>query len=57
MSSDMYCGVCPICDEDVDHSEAGFCDHCKQPFHWSRCGTWIGGVHSCNECETAEDGE
>lgn len=46
----MPCGLCPVCGEVVDHSEAGFCDTCEAPFHWRTCGDWVDGKHMCDRC-------
>lgn len=49
---DMPCGHCIVCDDEepVDHSDAGFCDHCGGVFHWTVCGTWVDGKHTCDNC-------
>lgn len=52
-----YCGDCPVCDEAVDHSDAGFCKTCGQPFHWARCGTWHNGEHTCDNCKEYMENE
>lgn len=51
----MPCGDCPVCDEMVDHSEAGFCADCGNAFHWTRCGTWWDGEHRCENCQEEEE--
>ena len=49
--SDMPVGPCCICDEQLDHTDAGFCSDCGgQPFCWSSCGGWSHMKHTCNEC-------
>ena len=53
----MPCGDCPLCDEMVDHSEAGFCVDCGAAFHWHRCGTWGVGGHQCDNCQKEDDEE
>ncbi len=45
-----YCGDCPVCDEPVDHTDAGFCGDCGKAFHWGDCGTWEERQHKCNNC-------
>lgn len=52
---DMPCGDCCVCDEPVDHSDAGFCATCKGAFHWHRCGGWHGSEHACENCHSTED--
>lgn len=54
MGRDMPCGLCCVCDEPVDHSEAGFCRVCGGAFHWRGCGGWSGMQHVCDECETED---
>lgn len=54
---DMPCGLCGVCDEEVDHSEAGFCGECGQPFHWGQCGGWGSTEHVCNSCRVNDDAE
>jgi hypothetical protein len=53
-----YVGDCSVCEETVDHSEAGFCKICGEPFHWSMCGGWAhweeGYDHICNNCQEEE---
>ena len=46
-----YCGDCPVCREPVDHSDAGFCKQCGNPFHWHECGGWHNGNHVCSQCQ------
>lgn len=48
--SDMPIGACPICDEQLDHSDAGFCDQCGCGFCWSHCGGWEDNKHICDGC-------
>ena len=50
----MPCGLCPVCHEMVDHSEAGFCHTCGSPFHWGQCGEWTNFNHKCDKCRDAE---
>lgn len=54
MGHDMPCGNCPVCDELVDHSEAGFCTACGRAFHWNECGRWVGSKHTCDNCAEPE---
>lgn len=49
-----YCGDCPVCREPVDHSDAGFCKQCGNPFHWHECGGWHNGNHVCSQCQESE---
>lgn len=55
-----FCGVCPVCDDPVDHSESGVCACCGEVFHWGSCGTWgkyekDGSTeHVCNNCMIEE---
>lgn len=51
----MPCGNCCVCGEELDHAEAGFCEHCQEGFHWSRCGGWKGGKHTCETCKSQSD--
>lgn len=46
-----WCGDCSVCSDGVDHSDAGFCAQCKEPFHWGTCGGWVDGEHVCGSCE------
>lgn len=57
MGHDMPCGNCPVCDELVDLSEAGICARCRQAFHWSQCGQWVGANHVCDACSDQAAGE
>jgi hypothetical protein len=52
---EMPCGLCPVCDDPVDHSDAGFCVHCGLAFHWSGCGQWHDDQHTCNNCKPKDD--
>lgn len=52
-----FVGLCCVCDAPVDECKAGYCDFCGQPFHWSHCGGWSGGVHCCENCNDGTDGE
>lgn len=52
-----YCGDCPVCNNPVDHSGAGFCVSCGLPFHWGSCGGWGGQKHACNGCEEQQEQE
>jgi len=45
-----YVGHCPVCDESVDESDAGYCHECGGSFHWGDCGTWFANNHTCNNC-------
>lgn len=47
----MPVGPCAICDIELDHTDAGFCYHCKRPFCWVYCGDWHDGDHVCEECQ------
>ena len=53
--SDMPIGQCAICDDDLDHEDAGFCDICKRQFCWGYCGEWLDGKHACQECIAREE--
>ena len=33
-------GQCVICEGMVDESDAGYCEECRDVFHWGSCGTW-----------------
>ncbi|WP_313171401.1 hypothetical protein [Stenotrophomonas sp.] len=46
----MPIGLCAVCDNDLDLSDAGICKTCGQGFCWSRCGTWHAGQHACHNC-------
>lgn len=48
---DMPCGLCVVCDEELDHSDAGFCVECGHGFHWGLCGEWGDAGHTCNNCK------
>ena len=54
MENFCYVGDCPVCDEMVDESKAGYCESCGQPFHWSKCGSWYNGKHMCNFCKDSK---
>lgn len=51
----MPIGKCVVCDEYLDHSDAGFCKTCGQGFHWGNCGGWVDGNHECNNCNEEEN--
>lgn len=51
----MPCGECCVCNEYLDHSDAGFCEHCGSGFHWNDCGTWEKNKHTCQNCSTDPD--
>jgi len=49
--SDMPCGECVVCEEQLDHADAGFCGTCGGAFHWGTCGEWGPGTqHECENC-------
>ncbi len=52
---DMPVGECCVCEEPLDHSDAGFCDDCGAAFCWSGCGGWGPDGHRCNNCGGDED--
>ena len=52
---DMPCGDCCVCDDPLDHSEAGFCKSCGGGFHWNLCGRWSRSEHTCDNCMPADD--
>lgn len=57
MARDMPIGLCTVCNDNLDLSDAGICKTCRQGFCWSSCGTWHGGQHACHNCvpELADD--
>jgi len=52
---DMPIDLCVICDEPLDHQDAGFCVDCGGAFHWSSCGNWGENDHKCNICGGFDD--
>ena len=52
---DMPIGICVVCDEELDHSDAGFCGECGGAFCWGYCGGWGESDHRCNNCGGDED--
>lgn len=46
----MPVGPCCVCGTQLDHTEAGFCKSCGEPFCWSGCGGWWGSSHRCDNC-------
>jgi len=52
---DEYVGQCAVCGDPIDHTHAGFCEECGQPFCWGFCGSWQGGKHVCNNCQVANE--
>ena len=50
-----YVGECPVCEEPVDESDAGYCAMCGCAFHWGSCGEWHGNEHYCNNCNDEND--
>ena len=53
--NDMPIGNCVVCDEPLDHSDAGFCGDCGGAFCWSCCGGWGPSKHRCDNCGGDED--
>jgi len=51
----MPIGNCTVCDEYLDHSDAGFCETCGQGFHWGKCGQWGDSGHECKSCKDEEE--
>ena len=51
----MPIGNCTVCNEYLDHSDAGFCETCGQGFHWAKCGQWGDSGHECNNCKNEEE--
>jgi hypothetical protein len=57
-----YCGQCSVCDEPVDHKDAGFCEICGSAFHWGDCGEWgidyygdsYDDIHMCHNCNETQ---
>ncbi len=52
----MPIGLCAVCDNNLDLSDAGICKTCGQGFCWNSCGTWHGGQHACHNCVPVDDG-
>ena len=50
MARDMPIGLCAVCDDNLDLSDAGICKTCSHGFCWSSCGTWHDGHHACHNC-------
>jgi len=48
---DMPVGECVVCGEQLDHSKAGFCKLCSEPFCWDACGGWFQSEHRCIYCQ------
>jgi hypothetical protein len=46
----MPIGLCCVCYEPLDMSDAGICKTCGNGFCWSQCGSWQGGQHACTNC-------
>lgn len=59
--SGMPCGECCVCEDDIDHADAGFCVACGGAFHWSGCGGWARydgfREHVCNTCQNQGEEE
>lgn len=55
---DMPIGTCVVCEDQLDHSDAGFCEVCGGAFCWWNCGDWQLGEHRCTTCmDQADEGE
>ena len=54
---DMPVGQCCVCEEELDHQDAGFCKDCGGAFCWSDCGGWGPDGHRCNNCGGDVDGQ
>lgn len=62
MSRDMPIGLCCVCEDPLDLSDAGICEVCGNGFCWGNCGGWHGVHHACADCfdpdrEEQEDDE
>lgn len=47
----MPIGLCAVCDEPLDLSDAGICESCGNGFCWGECGGWHGLRHACSHCQ------
>lgn len=56
MAKGMPIGLCGVCDDPLDLSDAGVCKTCGNGFCWNECGSWHHGQHTCSTC-MAEDEE
>lgn len=54
---EMPVGLCCVCGDELDHSDAGFCQACGGAFCWSRCGGWVDDEHICNNCKGDDTAE
>lgn len=50
-----YIGNCCVCHDPVDFNKGSQCEFCGGVFHWSYCGSWHEGKHSCSNCNDIED--
>ncbi len=55
MAKGMPIGLCSVCDEPLDLSDAGICKTCGNGFCWGDCGGWAGGEHACTNCAPEGD--
>jgi hypothetical protein len=57
MGHGMPIGLCCVCEEPLDLSDAGICEICGNGFCWSGCGGWNQGHHACSDCHDPDSEE
>lgn len=57
MGRGMPIGLCCVCDDPLDLSDAGICKTCGNGFCWNDCGEWHRGEHTCSTCMDADEGD
>lgn len=57
MGKGMPIGLCCVCDDPLDLSDAGICKTCGNGFCWNECGQWHRGQHTCSNCGEVDEGE
>lgn len=56
----MPIGRCCVCNDELDHCDAGYCEDCGFAFCWSDCGDWSENgspYHKCNNCKEGSEDE
>ncbi len=57
MGKGMPIGLCCVCDDPLDLSDARVCKTCGNGFCWNECGQWHRGEHTCSTCMDADEGD